>query len=187
MKPIVCARASVRARGIAFVSVFVCVCACARVYVWESVYVCVCVRERAKNERILLSSLLGFCKLWPLAHRSVSLTTLQLGRSWLDNILLNHDHNMVIIILIIIIIITIIRASFILIIIITMTLKGAIQDFFFAIFSLCRELSPLRTLKWPWRNRVQIFGNTSGAFLMQGGVYHVVRRDNLAINMTDLN
>ena len=39
--------------------------------------------------------------------------------------------------------------------------EGAIWFFFF--FSLCRELSPTRTFKWPECNRVQISYNTLGA------------------------
>ena len=35
---------------------------------------------------------------------------------------------------------------------------------FFPISSLCRELSPTRTLKWPGRNLVQITCSTSGAY-----------------------
>ena len=38
---------------------------------------------------------------------------------------------------------------------------------FSTISSLCRELSPTRTLKWPRRNRVQITCNTSSADHMQ--------------------
>ena len=41
---------------------------------------------------------------------------------------------------------------------------------FFTISSLCRELSPTRTLKWPRRNQVQIMCNTSSAYHVQ----HVV-------------
>ena len=42
----------------------------------------------------------------------------------------------------------------------------------FTISSLRRELSPTRTLKWPWRSRVQITCNTSSACHVQ----HVVLR-----------
>ena len=38
---------------------------------------------------------------------------------------------------------------------------------FFTIFSLCREPSPTRTLKWPRHNRVQIMCNTSSAYHVQ--------------------
>ena len=37
---------------------------------------------------------------------------------------------------------------------------------FFTISSLCREVSPTRTLKWPGRNHVQIISNTSIAHHM---------------------
>ena len=52
---------------------------------------------------------------------------------------------------------------------------------FFTICSLCRELSPRRTLKWPVSNRVQITCNTPSAYHVQHVVYHVVRRDSSAI------
>ena len=42
---------------------------------------------------------------------------------------------------------------------------------FFTISSLCHELSPTRTRKWPERNRVQIMCNTSTTY-----VQHVVLR-----------
>ena len=43
---------------------------------------------------------------------------------------------------------------------------------FFTISSLRHELSSTRTLKWPWRNRVQITCNTSGAHRVQHVVLH---------------
>ena len=51
----------------------------------------------------------------------------------------------------------------IVIIIIIIALKGAIRDFL-TISLLRRELSPTRTLKWPWADRVQITCNTSSAY-----------------------
>ena len=42
---------------------------------------------------------------------------------------------------------------------------------FFTIFSERRELSPIRTLKWPGRNRVQITCNTSSAYHVQVSCY----------------
>ena len=42
-------------------------------------------------------------------------------------------------------------------------------------------MSPTHTLKWPERNRVQITCNTLGAYRVQHVVYHVVRRDSLAV------
>ena len=44
------------------------------------------------------------------------------------------------------------------------------NSIFLTISSLCRELSPTRSLKWPRRNHVQITSNTSRAFHVQ----HVV-------------
>ena len=64
---------------------------------------------------------------------------------------------------------------------IMITLKDTIPDFFFfTISSLCRELSPTRTLKWPERICVQITCNTSGAHHVQD-VCLVVRRDISAV------
>ena len=53
--------------------------------------------------------------------------------------------------------------------------------FFFLVSSLCRELSPTRTLKWPRRNRVQITSSTSGGHHVEHVACHVVRRDSSAI------
>ena len=43
----------------------------------------------------------------------------------------------------------------------------------FTISSLCRKLSPKRTLKWPEHNHMQITCNTSSAYHMQHVAYHV--------------
>ena len=51
----------------------------------------------------------------------------------------------------------------------------------FTISSLCRELSPTRTFKWPWHNRVKVTCNTSNAYHVQRVVCHLVRRDSSAI------
>ena len=45
-------------------------------------------------------------------------------------------------------------------------LKGATPDFF-TVSSLRRELSPTRSLKWPWRNRVHITCRISSAYHVQ--------------------
>ena len=55
-------------------------------------------------------------------------------------------------------------------IMIIIAFKGAIRDFF-TISSQRRELSPTCTLKWPWRNRVQITCNTSSADHVQVSCY----------------
>ena len=52
---------------------------------------------------------------------------------------------------------------------------------FLTISSLRRELSPIRKLKWPRHNRVQITCNTSSAYHVQHVVCQVVRRDSSAI------
>ena len=57
-----------------------------------------------------------------------------------------------------------------LIIIIIIAFKGAIRDFL-TISSQRRELCPIRTLKWPGRNRVQITCNTSSAYHVQVSCY----------------
>ena len=49
------------------------------------------------------------------------------------------------------------------IIILIAALRGAIIEML-TISSLRRELSPTRTLKWPWHNCVQLPCNTSGAY-----------------------
>ena len=54
-------------------------------------------------------------------------------------------------------------------IMIIIALKGANRDFF-TIFSMRRQLSATRTLKWPRRNRVQVTCNTSIVYYVQ----HVV-------------
>ena len=65
-------------------------------------------------------------------------------------------------------------------ILIMLALKSAIRDFY-TISSLRRELSPTRTLKRPWRNRVQITCNTRGAHCVQHVVCHEVRWDRSGI------
>ena len=68
---------------------------------------------------------------------------------------------------------------------IIIALKGAIRVFFFFFFftisSLCRELYPTRTLKWSWRNRVQITSNTSSAYHVKLAVRHFERGDSSAL------
>ena len=54
---------------------------------------------------------------------------------------------------------------------------------YFSISTLCRELSPTRTLKWLGRNRAQITCNTSSAYRVQRVVCHMVRRDTSAIKL----
>ena len=49
------------------------------------------------------------------------------------------------------------------------------------ISSLCYELSPTCTLKWPGCNRVRVTCNTSSVFHVQHAMYHAVRRDSSAI------
>ena len=68
--------------------------------------------------------------------------------------------------LIIIIIIIIITVIIMMIMMIIIAFKGAIRDFF-KISSLRRELSPTHTLNWPWRNHVQITGNTTSTYHVQ--------------------
>ena len=63
--------------------------------------------------------------------------------------------------------------------IIIIALKGAMR--LFTIRSLCRKLSPSRTLKWPGHNRVQITCNTLSAYHMQPALYDLVRKDSSAI------
>ena len=53
--------------------------------------------------------------------------------------------------------------------------------FFFTISSLRRELCPIRTLKWPGLNCVQITCITSGAYHVQHAVYQVVQKGSLAV------
>ena len=59
-------------------------------------------------------------------------------------------------------------ALIIIIIIIMIALKGAIPDF--AVSSLCHELSPTCTLKWPGCNCVHILYNTLIAYLVPLGM-----------------
>ena len=53
----------------------------------------------------------------------------------------------------------------------------------FTISSLCSELSPTRTLKWPRHNHVKIMCNTSSAYHVQHVVCHLVWRDSSAIKL----
>ena len=52
---------------------------------------------------------------------------------------------------------------------------------FLTIFSLGRELSSTRTLRWPGCDCVQITCNAPGTYHVQQTVCHVVRRDSSAI------
>ena len=67
-----------------------------------------------------------------------------------------------------------------LIIIIVTAFKGTVRDFLQSP-SMCRELSPTRTLKWPRHNHVKITCNTSSVYHVQRDVCHLVRRDSSAI------
>ena len=75
----------------------------------------------------------------------------------------------------------------VIIIIIIIAFKGAIQDFF-TVCSQGHELSPTRTLKWPWRNRVQITCNTSSAYHMQRVMLRATWYEGTAqlLNLTEL-
>ena len=75
--------------------------------------------------------------------------------------------------------ITIIIIMMMMVMMMMIALKDAISRFF-AISSLRRELSPIRTLKWPVRNRVQITCNTPGVHHVQHVMCHVVSRDSSA-------
>ena len=62
------------------------------------------------------------------------------------------------------------------------------NSIFFTISSLRRELSPTRTLKWPWHNQVQITCNTSSTYHMQHVVLHATWYKGTAqlLNLTEL-